>query len=157
MQNKYNAQRNRKRQALRRSSVEKGTTDEGATVGPAEGDEATVDEGGAVESDHELDLDAWVQAVGSPKKGCLIGFGPRVDARSILGSSSTAPRNWKSRYSATSSQADVRVDELARQLEEERQRTEEALRVMQQQQQQREEEHVMVITEATFTECNFCR
>ena len=75
--------------------------------------------GGVVESDHELDLDAWVQAVGGPKKGHLIGFGPRVDAHSILGSSSTAPRSWESRYCAASSQADVHVDKLARQLEEE--------------------------------------
>ena len=60
MQDEYNARCNSKRRALHRSSVEQDMTDEGAIEGPAEGDEATVDEGGAVESNHELELDAWV-------------------------------------------------------------------------------------------------
>ena len=118
-------------------------TEEGAT----EGEEAIVVEGGTVETDHKVDLDAWVHAIGGPKKGRLIGFGPRVDTHSILGSSSTTPPNWESQYCATNSQADACVDKLARQLEEERPRIEEALCAMQQQQQPRKEEHAWQIQE----------
>ena len=140
-----------------RQSTAEGDVAEGGTTA-TEGGEATEGTAGEDRDDedscHELDLEAWVHAVGGPKKGRLIGFGPRVDARSILDSSGTAADAWELPYCGTSSQVDPRVEELVRQveeeqrhrqeqerkLEEERRRTEEQLSAIREEQHRKEEE-----------------